>query len=142
MAIKTAIILFIILEMSNVLTLYIAPSSKLGNGLGVFLAYKLADKDKNIRPIIRYMGNWIANVKVIMNALLLVIVLYGSATLQLYTAIALMASIVLYYITLLPIIISETKNNKILPKRYGLYTTVIISVMILTFAAAIIITYI
>jgi hypothetical protein len=44
-ALAIAISIFVLLEASNVALLYFQPSSRLGNGVGVFNAYEKSESD-------------------------------------------------------------------------------------------------
>ncbi|MCP4422370.1 MAG: hypothetical protein GY805_37655 [Chloroflexi bacterium] len=70
-----AIILFILLESLNVLTLYFNPGSQMGNGLGVFNAWEKSKSDPEMHQFVRYLVFWVAGAKLIFIALLIVILL-------------------------------------------------------------------
>ncbi len=132
-----AIILFIILEGANVAILYFKPTTKLGNGVGVFKAFRKAQEDNDESLFTRYLVNWIANAKVIFILLLAVILFTGSETTKLWACIAMFLSIMLYYITLHPIIKKLDNNSQINPKGYSKTLFGMISAFVAVFGVAI-----
>jgi len=83
------IIIFLVLETMNVLTLYFAPGTSRGNGLGVFIA------------------------------LLIVILIFGNDTLKVYSVVALIISISTFYWRLYPAIKKLDNNDQLSPKGYA-----------------------
>ena len=55
-----AIIVFLVLETSNVIMLYFTPGTRMGNGMGVFDAYEKSKKDPEVHALLRYLINWVA----------------------------------------------------------------------------------
>ena len=72
-----AIIIFVVLESLNVLTLYFYPGSQKGNGVGVFNAWEKSKSDPEIHQFIRYLVFWVAGTKLIFIVLLVVILLWS-----------------------------------------------------------------
>ena len=70
-----AIIIFMALELTNVVTLYFWPGSRLANGVGVFDAWEKSKADPALHQFVRYLVFWVAGTKLIFIALLLVILL-------------------------------------------------------------------
>lgn len=97
-----AIIIFIILESLNVVTLYFNPGSRMGNGLGVFNAWESSKADPEMHQFIRYLVNWVAGTKLIFIALLIVILLTAGESTQLLTVVAMIASISSFFWRLFP----------------------------------------
>ena len=64
-AISIALMLFGVLELSNVLVLYLAPGSKRGNSVGFFDAYEKSKSDPEIHALVTYLVNWVAGTKLI-----------------------------------------------------------------------------
>ncbi len=64
-AISIVTILFLILEMTNVLTLYFFPGSKYANAIGVFKAWEKSKADPEIHDFVKYLVNWVAGTKLI-----------------------------------------------------------------------------
>ena len=114
-----AIVLFILLESLNVLTLYFNPGTKLGNGVGVFNAWEESKSDPQMHQFIQYLVFWVAGSKLIFIALLLVILFTTGESTKLLTMVALIASIASFFWQLYPIIRSLDKADQITPPGYS-----------------------
>jgi glucan phosphoethanolaminetransferase (alkaline phosphatase superfamily) len=134
-----AIILFCIMEFSNVLILYFKPTSKLGNGVGVFNAIKDVKKDESLDLFTHYMIYWVAGVKLIFILLLLVILITGTELTRLYAVIAMIISILTYFWKLHPIIKRLDNMSKITPKGYSKTLGLMISAFLVIFSIALVI---
>lgn len=113
------IIIFIVLEASNVLMLYFTPGTKRGNGIGVFNAYEKSKKDPEISSFVEYLINWVAGTKLIFIALLIVILIKGDDTTMLFSVGALILTILSYFWRLHPGIRKMDKQDQINPKGYS-----------------------
>lgn len=133
------IIAFILMEFSNVCILYFKPQFKYGNGIAVFDSYRAAEKNKAMFLFVKYLKNWIANVKLIFIVLLLVIVIHGDDTLKVYSVIVLIASIFAYYISLHPLIKKLDDMGRISPKGYSKTLFWMITSFIIMFSVALVI---
>lgn len=116
---STAIIIFILLESLNVLTLYFNPGSRIGNGVGVFNAWESSKSDPETYQFIRYLVNWVAGTKLIFIALLVVILVSAGETTQLQAVVALIASIFSFFWRLFPGIRSLDAMGGITPSGYS-----------------------
>lgn len=132
------IILFIIMELSNVIILYFFPTSKYGNGVAIFNFYLESKENENHHLFAKYMTNWVAGVKLIFILLLLVILLTATEVTKFYAAIVMVLSIATYYFRLHPIIKILDKNNQITPKGYSKALFWMITGFMLMFSFAII----
>jgi len=119
-AMQIAILIFTLIEITNVLTLYFNPGSKIGNGVGVFTAWEESKHDYNIHSLIKYLVNWVAGAKLIFILISLVVVFYGSYQVQLLTTLALIISILSFYWRLFPAIKKLDKEGHIDPKGYSI----------------------
>lgn len=137
-----AIILFIILETSNIIILYFKPDSKLGNGVAVFNGWEKSKKDPEMHEFIKYLVNWVAGTKLIFIFLLLVILLTGTPTTKLLGVIALILSIASFYWRLFPIIKGLDKKNEITPKGYSKTLGIMITSFIAVFLLALLLNFI
>jgi hypothetical protein len=131
-----SIVVFMILESLNILTLYFAPSSKKGNGIGIFNAYELSKTQPEVHALVRYLINWVAGTKLIFVALLLVILLTGSQDTRLYAVLALIASIASFYWRLYPAIKTMDRQGLISPKGYSNTLGWLIAIFIGVFVVA------
>ena len=96
---------FSMLEVSNVLLLYFFPTSRLGNGVGVFNAFEKSKCDPEVHSLICYLVNWVAGTKLIFIVLLLVVIITGSRLTKIWCAVVLICSIWVYFWRLHPIIV-------------------------------------
>lgn len=135
-ALSIAILLFIVLESLNVLTLYFNPGSQLGNGLGVFKAWESSKADPTMHQFVRYLVNWVAGTKLIFIALLLVILFTAGEVTQQLAVVALIASISSFFWRLYPIIRSLDANGQITPAGYSKTLGMMIAGFIGLFALA------
>ncbi|MCP4357220.1 MAG: hypothetical protein GY796_04280 [Chloroflexi bacterium] len=131
-----AIILFILLESLNVLTLYFNPGSQMGNGLGVFNAWKKSKSDPEMHQFVRYLVFWVAGTKLIFIALLIVILLTAGESTQLLTVVAMIASILSFFWRLFPIIKSLDEEGHISPPGYSKTLAMMIAGFVGMFAIA------
>jgi hypothetical protein len=113
------ILIFLVLETSNVFMLYFIPETKKGNGIGVFDAYEKSKEDPEVHALIRYLINWVAGTKIIFIALLIVIIVTGSKQTIFLSTLALIISILTFYWRLYPMIKLMDKSNQISPKGYS-----------------------
>ena len=130
------IISFLVLETMNVLTLYFAPGSKLGNGIGVFKAWEGSKQYPEIHDFVKYLVNWVAGTKLIFIFLLIVILFSGDENTLLLTAVALIASILSFYWRLFPLIRKMDRDSQIEPKNYSTVLGLMISGFIVVFLVA------
>ncbi|MDY0235892.1 MAG: hypothetical protein RBR71_07665 [Gudongella sp.] len=137
-----AIILFILLETSNVIILYFKPDSKLGNGVAVFNGWEKSKKDPEIHEFIKYLVYWVAGTKLIFIVLLVVILLTGKPVTKLLSVVALILSILSFYWRLYPIIKKLDKGGNITPQGYSKTIGVMIASFIVVFLVALILYFI
>jgi hypothetical protein len=133
---KTVILAFIVMEVSNVLALYFAPGSKYANAVGVFSAWEKSKEDPEIHDFVRYLVYWVAGAKLIFLFLLGVITLFGSSDLQRMSLVALSLATLSFYWRLFPLIRKLDQIGQIKPKNYSIVIGGMISVFILFFAMA------
>jgi hypothetical protein len=138
---QVVISVFLVLESLNVIVLYRQPSMKQGNGIGVFKVVEEIEHQERIFSLIKYLTTWIANAKLIFVALGIVIVIFGDEVIQLYAAFAFVFSILLFYITLYPILKRLDDKGEIIPKGYSKTLAYTILSFVLTFIVGIIIYY-
>ncbi len=119
MILNIAIVVFIILEISNVAILYFAPDSKLGNGVAIFNGWHTAKKDEESRLFAKYMANWVAGSKLVFIALLIVVLIAGNEMIKVHTMIAMILSISTYFFRLHPIIKKLDSMGEVSPKGYS-----------------------
>jgi hypothetical protein len=130
------ILVFILLEFSNVLAMYFAPGSKYANAVGVFSAWEKSKQDPEIHDFIKYLVNWVAGAKLIFLLLLGVIALFGDPEIKRFGLVALSISTLSFYWRLFPLIRKMDQEGQIQPKNYSIVIAVMIAVFILFFILA------
>lgn len=139
-AITIVTIAFLIMEASNIITLYFFPGSKFANGVGVFKAWEKSKQDPELHDFVSYLVNWVAGTKLIIILLLIVILLTTRGQSLVFTGIAMAVSIASFFWRLFPIIRKMDRNDQIEPKNYSATLAWMISIFIASFLAAILIT--
>lgn len=139
-AITIVTIAFLIMEASNIITLYFFPGSKFANGVGVFKAWEKSKQDPELHDFVSYLVNWVAGTKLIIILLLIVILLTTRGQSLVFTGIAMAVSIASFFWRLFPLIRKMDRNDQIEPKNYSATLGWMISIFIASFLAAILIT--
>lgn len=139
-AITIVTIAFLIMEASNIITLYFFPGSKFANGVGVFKAWEKSKQDPELHDFVSYLVNWVAGTKLIIILLLIVILLTTREQSLVFTGIAMAVSIASFFWRLFPLIRKMDRNDQIEPKNYSATLGWMISIFIASFLAAILIT--
>ncbi|GAB4501918.1 MAG: hypothetical protein Fur0035_14620 [Anaerolineales bacterium] len=137
--IKIVILIFILLELSNVLALYFAPESKYANAVGVFTAWEKSKQYPEIHDFIKYLVYWVAGTKLIFLLLLAVIIMYADIDIQRMSLMALTVATVSFYWRLFPLIKKMDRNGQIEPEKYSIVLGIMIFVFIAVFIIAIVI---
>jgi hypothetical protein len=132
------ILIFLILEILNVIMLYFVPETKKGNGLGVFDAYEKSKSDPEIHALVKYLVNWVAGSKLIFIALLAVIILNGNNDTVFLSILVLIFSIMTFFWRLYPMIKKMDSLGQITPKGYSKTLGYMIVGFIIAFTAALI----
>ena len=136
-----SIIIFVIMESANVLILYFAPDSRLGNGVAVFNPWFNLKEDKANELFSRYMVNWVAGTKLIFITLLLVILFTGTETTKFFAVVVMILSIASYYFRLHSIIKKMDSMGEITPRGYSKVLFWMITRFMLMFICAAIIAF-
>ena len=131
--IKYVILGFLILEVSNILTLYFFPDSKLANGMGVFIAWEKSKEDNQVHDLVQYLVNWVAGTKLIFIGLLILILITADDQTLLYTSAVMASTISVFYWRLFPIIRQMDKNEQLDPKNYSVFLGGMIFLFVLAF---------
>ena len=133
----TVIIGFLILEATNVVTLYFFPGSKYANGVGVFKAWEESKQYPDIHNFVRYLVNWVAGAKLIFIFLLIVVLYFGDKNMLVFTAVALFASVISFYWRLYPLIRKMDLESQIEPKNYSVGLAIMILGFVIVFFVAV-----
>lgn len=130
---------FGVLELANVLLLYLAPGARRGNSMGFFNAYRKSESDPEVHALVNYLVNWVAGTKLIFIVLLIGILIAGDATIKVFTAIALVFSILTFYSRLYPSLKRMDEQGQITPRGYSRTLAIMIAAFVVTFTVAVII---
>jgi hypothetical protein len=136
---SVAIIAFAVVETLNIGMLYFRPGSRLGNGLGVFNAYRKVESDPETGELVRYLVNWVAGTKLIFVALLVVILVTGSEVTKAYAVVALAFSILSFFWRMYPAITRLDKDDQITPRGYSRTLGIMIACFVGGLAAALVV---
>lgn len=136
--ISAVLIIFIVLETSNVVMLYFIPGTKKGNAMGTFKSYKKYKDNKEIFPLVSYLVNWVAGTKLIFIVLLIGVVILGTPEIKIFSVVGLILSVSTFYIKLYPAIKKMDSNNHITPKGYSKTLGIMIAIFILLFIIALV----
>jgi len=134
--IKIAIIVFVVLEVGNIMMMYFLPDSKMGNGIGVFRAWEKSKIDPEMHNFTKYLVNWVAGTKVIFILLLIVVLIWGDDKILPYVGVAMTLSIATFFFRLFPIIVDMDGKDQIDPKGYSITLRWMILGMLILFAGA------
>jgi len=137
--ISVVIIGFIVLEATNVVALYFFPGTKYANSVGIFKAWEKSKQDPEMHDFVKYLVNWVAGTKLIFLLLLVVILFTADAQGLFYTGVALVISISSFFWRLFPLIRKMDQDDQIDPKNYSTILGLMISVFVMVFLAALLI---
>lgn len=137
--ITVVLIVFCMLELSNVLMLYLAPGTRRGNSVGIFHAYEKSKADPEIHALVTYLINWVAGTKLIFIVLLIGIMITGDASTKVFSIIALIFSIMTFFSRLYPGIREMDQAGQITPKGYSRTLGIMIAAFIVVFCAALVV---
>lgn len=133
MIVKIVMLVFVALELSNVVALYFFPGSKMANAVGVFTAWEKSKQNPEVHDFVRYLVYWVAGAKLIFLLLLLVIVFFGDLSLQRMSLLALSAATLSFFWRLFPLIRKIDKGGQIVPVNYSLVLGGMITALVLLF---------
>lgn len=127
---------FLILELSNVITLYFFPGSRYANGVGVFNAWEKSKQDPEVHAFVKYLVNWVAGTKLIFIMLLIVILYAGDEQVLRLSSVALVLSILSFFWRLFPLARQMDRDRQLTPAGYSTALGVMIFGMIAVFFIA------
>ncbi len=133
---KIVLLLFILLETSNVLALYFAPGSRKANAVGVFSAWEKSKQYPEIHDFVKYLVNWVAGTKLIFLLLLAVIILFADLNTQRMSLIVLIVATLSFFWRLFPLIRKMDKDGQVKPKNYSIVLGIMIFIIITVFTIA------
>ena len=136
------LIVFLVMEFLNVITLYFKPGSKKSNAVGIFKAWEKSKNDPEVHEFVKYLVFWVAGTKVIFIMLMIVIIILGDPITQAFSIIALILSIATFYWKLFPLIRKMDKENQIEPKGYSKALGVMIAMMMIGLLVSVILEFV
>ncbi len=131
--IEIILLLFALLEITNVNTLYFDHSTTKANGMGAFTALS-KERDSQTQNMLDYLIYWVAWAKMIFILLLIVIIAFADRVTQFFSLIAMILSISLFYWKLYPLIRKMDSNGNIQPNGYSRTLGWMILAMIVVFS--------
>lgn len=133
---KIVILVFMLLELSNVLALYLAPGSKYANAVGVFTAWEESKQIPEIHDFVRYLVYWVAGAKLMFLLLLTAIIIFSDLDTQRTSLLALAVATASFFWRLFPLIRKMDRNGQIEPKNYSIILGIMIFIFITFFLIA------
>lgn len=134
--------IFVFIECLNILVLYSMPSSKIGNGVGIFNTFHKVQDNEELQSFVGYLINWVAGAKLIFIMMGVVAIIFGDEQVHLFSVFALILSILSFYWRLFPTIKKLDKKGEISPKGYSKTLNIMIVSFLVMFAGALVIYYI
>ncbi len=139
MILTIVISIFLILELGNVLILYFAPDSRMGNGVASFNAWEKSKEDPDLHEFVKYLVFWVAGTKLIFIMLLMVVLFTGSELTKLLSVGVLILSIMTYFWRLHPIIKRLDRKGEVTPSGYSRTLGIMIAGFIAMFTGALVV---
>jgi cytochrome b561 len=133
---RIAIGVFVVLEIGNVVILYVMPDSRLANAMGYFKAWEKSKGDPEVHEMAKYLVNWVAGTKLIFILLLIIFLVRGDDQTLPIVGVAMVISIATFFWRLFPTIKDLDSKDQIEPKGYSKTLFWMIVGMIVLFAAA------
>lgn len=130
------LLVFIVLEFSNVVALYFFPGSKRANAVGVFSAWEKSKQIPEVHDLVRYLVYWVAGAKLIFLFLLGLILVFADLNLQRLSLVALALASLTFFWRLSPLARKMDREGQVQPKNYSLVLGGMILTMILLFILA------
>lgn len=139
---NAAIIVFVCMELANVLIMYFKPDFKYGNSMAVFRRWAQSQSEEKTRLFVKYLVNWVANCKLIFIVLLVVVLIVADAMLKVYAIAAMILSIAIYFVSLHPIILKLDRMGEITPKGYSRTLALMIGGFMIMFGLALVLYFV
>ncbi len=130
---------FLILEATNVVTLYFFPGSTYANGVGVFKAWDKSKADPEMHDFVKYLVNWVAGTKLIFILLLIVILYVADDQTLILAGVALIISIASFFWRLFPLACKMDREGQVEPRSYSTALGGMIGAFVMVFLAAVLI---
>ena len=129
---------FALIETLNMLELYFLQNNCKFNGACIFSGWEKSKADPEVHALVRYLVNWLAGVKMIVIALVLVIVFTAPESTLLVTAIALIITIASFYWRRYPLLCSADKAGQLSPRGHSKRLSIMLAGLELSLVLAIV----
>ena len=110
---QITLLVFAFIESLNMLELYFMQDNCKFNGACIFSSWEKSKADPEVHALIRYLVNWLAGVKMIVIALVLVLVFTASENTLILAAVALVITIASFYWRLYPMLRTADKAKQL-----------------------------
>jgi hypothetical protein len=130
---KIVLLVFIVLEFSNVVALYFYPGSKKANAVGMFDAWEKSKQYPEIHDLMRYLVFWVAGAKLIFLLLLGLFVVFADLNLQRLSLVALALATLIFYWRMFPLARKMDHEGRVHPRNYSLILGGMILALIVLF---------
>jgi hypothetical protein len=114
-AIKVCMLVFVVIEILNMLELYFMQDQCKFNGLCIFRGWEKAKEDPDVHELLRYLINWLAGIKMIVIGLVLILVFTAPEKTLLFAAVALIITIGSFFWRMVPMIRRADAAGRIQP---------------------------
>ena len=116
---QITLLVFAFIETLNMLELYFLQNNCKFNGACIFSGWEKSKSDPEVHALMQYLVNWLAGVKIIVIALVLVLVFTAPETTLLVAAVALVITIGSFYWRLFPALRIADKAGQIKSKGHS-----------------------
>ena len=116
---QVTLLVFALIETLNMLELYFLQNNCKFNGACIFSGWEKSKADPEVHALMRYLINWLAGVKMIVIALVLVLVFTAPESTLLAATVALIITIASFYWRLYPALRKADKAGQLNPHRHS-----------------------
>ena len=135
--VRVFLIVFVIIETLNILELYFMKDNCVFNGLCIFSGWDISKADPEVHRLVRYLINWLAGVKMIVIALVVVLIFTAPEQTLLLAACAMVIAISSFFWRMFPMIRKADKEGQITPKGRSKVLSSMVAFLELGFLVAI-----
>lgn len=142
MLLNIVLIIFLLLEISNVIILIKAPEFKYGNSMINFKHWNQVKEDEDLYLFTKYLINWVACTKLIFIIIMISVLLFGDFRIKAISTVAMVFAMGFYYFYLHPLISQLDQKNKLTINGYSKTLSTTIAVMIVVLILSLVISLI
>jgi hypothetical protein len=115
-ALRIFLLIFVVIETLNMLELYFMQDQCVFNGISCFSAWDKTRHDPEVHELIRYLVNWVAGMKLIVIALVLVLVIAAPDATLITAALALSVTIASFFWRMFPMLRQMDRQGHVGPR--------------------------